>query len=309
MDEISLIKIIEDEIGKNYLGDDCAYISQNNITVTQDSLCEDIHFKREWFTPYQLGYKSVIVNISDVLASGANPKYLTIALSLPNGFENGWNLAKNISGETFVREFYRGAKDASCGAVIIGGDITGAKESIYISITAIGETIGRNVSSRSYAQPGHVIITRGNHGTSSAGLAELMKKGNNIELIKAHLEPELEIDFANNIAKNLREKYAMMDTSDGLADALFKIAEASNVKIAAYYEKIPHLNCVTTEQVLFGGEDYKLVASVPLEFALSMHNISIIGEVSPYDGIRLTVSGKDYIDYSDLKVFNHFKTT
>ena len=149
MKEQTLINIIKNQTGDEYIGDDCAYLKDLGIVVTQDSLVEDVHFKLTWCTPYQLGYKAVTVNISDVLASGAEPKYITIALSLPVSID-----------ENFVEEFYKGAKSALRGAKIIGGDITGS-DKVFISITAIGTTKERKISSSKHAKIGDVVITKG----------------------------------------------------------------------------------------------------------------------------------------------------
>ena len=295
MKEQEFIKKIREIIGNEFLGDDCAYLKELGIVVSQDSMVENVHFKIYWYTAFQLGYKSVVVNISDILASGAVPKYVTIALSLPNGTD-----------EDFIKEFYRGASSGLYGAKIVGGDITGSKSGIIISVTAIGSDKGRRISSRSNAKIGYKVVVKGEHGTSSAGLEELFSKGDNTELIKAHLEPKLEDEFSRFIAENIKTDYAMMDTSDGLADALFKIAESSSAKIVVDYSKIPHRKDVTDKQVLFGGEDYKLVAALPEEIAKKSGGI-IIGEVYEYDGTRLDISGRKFLKYDDLTTFNHFE--
>ena len=295
MKELEFIKEIKNIIGNEYIGDDCAYLKDIGIVISQDSLVENIHFKTQWCTPKQLGYKSVAVNISDILASGAVPKYVTIALSLPENIDNN-----------FIKDFYTGAKSALYGAKIVGGDITGSKNDIIVSVTAIGSASGRNISSRKNAGEGYVIVTKGNHGSSALGLSELINNGNNKKLIKAHLEPELEYDFAAQIASMVKEPYAMMDTSDGLGDALFKIAEASNKKIIIDYNKIPHISEASKNQVLFGGEDYKLVAAIPDNYINHLKDAEIIGYVTAYDGVRLDISGDKYSEYDELNVYNHF---
>ena len=137
MKEQDFLKIIESKVGQKFIGDDCAYIKDLGIIITQDSFIEDVHFKRNWYTPHELGYKAMAVNISDILAGGGKPKYATVGLSLPNDID-----------EEFVEEFYEGLNSASLGAEIIGGDITGSKKGIFISITVIGSDKGRNISSR-----------------------------------------------------------------------------------------------------------------------------------------------------------------
>lgn len=281
--EQDFINVIKKQIGTEFIGDDCAYLKDLGIVVTQDSLVEDVHFKLAWCTPCQLGYKAVTVNISDVLASGAKPKYITIALSLPADTDTN-----------FVEEFYRGANKALRGAKIIGGDITGA-DKVYISITAIGITQGRRISSRSNAKVGHVVIAKGEFGKSSEGLKELMKGGNDSDAIRAHLEPVLEENFVNEIAKKIDEDYAMMDTSDGLADALFQIAEASGVTIDA--KKVAGI---------FGAEDYKPVATVPRDFLSKLSEYEIIGEVVEKQDYVLKIGDKEYYNYDELGLYNHF---
>ena len=295
MKELSFIKAIENQIGKKYLGDDCAYLKELGIVISQDSLIENIHFKREWCTPYQLGYKSMAVNISDILASGAEPKYVTIALSLTNDID-----------ENFVKEFYRGVQSVCENVEIVGGDITGSLKDIMISVTAIGLTKDRNISSRKNAKAGYILITKGNHGSSALGLEKLQNGEKESEFVKYHLGPELEFDFSKQIAECVKEEYAMMDTSDGIADALYRIAEASGVKFIVDYKKIPHLKEVKTEQVLFGGEDYKLVAAVPKKYLTLIKGAVQIGEVHPYDGTRVEIAGEKYSSYDELRVYNHF---
>ena len=295
MNEIDFLKDIKMIIGNDYIGDDCAYIKEHGIVISQDNLVENVHFKRDWCTPYQLGYKSIAANISDILASGAEPAYISIALSLPD----------NIS-ENFVREFYKGATESLYGAQIIGGDITGSLSDIFVSVTAIGKTAGRNIASRKNAKAGYKIITKGNHGQSAAGLEALRHNDPNLDLILEHLEPKLEYDFSKTIATMVKEPYAMMDTSDGLADALFKIADDSQVTIEINFESIPHADYADYEKVLFGGEDYKLVAAVPEEYIDKVEGAVVIGEVKPFDGTVLNISGQKYNNYFQLKVFNHF---
>jgi len=180
MNEYEIINTIKSRTGSEFIGDDCAYLKEFGIVISQDSLIENIHFKTEWMTPYQLGYKAVSVNISDILASGGKPEYITIALSLPKAISNN-----------FVEEFYLGAESALNGAKIAGGDITGSKNDIMVSITAIGSTTGRNISSRSHAKAGYSVITKGDFGSAAAGLYELLNYGTNEELINAHLMPHL----------------------------------------------------------------------------------------------------------------------
>lgn len=306
MNEINLIKKIKNTLKSQYIGDDCAYLKDLGIVISQDSLVEDIHFNKHMMSMYQIGYKSVMVNLSDIAASGAKPAYLTVALSLP----------KQIEDEAVV-EFYEGAKYAleNLDVEIVGGDITGS-DKLYISISVIGKTLDRKISSRSHAKIGHKIITSGVHGSSAAGLRILQ---NNLEpdkdLIKAHLMPVAQIDFAKQISEQIQEDYAMMDTSDGLFDALFKIGSASDCTMSVDFERIlydPKIKEYFSDYkdlILFGGEDYQIVATVPVELLPSLKDYIIIGEVLPKEDCVIKLNTENNVEkFNELgnKCFNHF---
>ena len=306
MNEINLINKIKNTLKSQYIGDDCAYLKDLGIVISQDSLVEDIHFSKHMMSPYQIGYKSVMVNLSDIAASGAKPAYLTVALSLP----------KEIKDDAVI-DFYEGAKYAleNLDVEIVGGDITGS-DKLYISISVIGKTLNRKISSRSHAKIGHKIITSGVHGSSAAGLRILQ---NDLEpdkdLIKAHLMPVAQIDFAKQISEQIQEDYAMMDTSDGLFDALFKIGSASECTMSVDFERIlydPKIKEYFSDYkdlILFGGEDYQIVATVPVELLPSLKDYIIIGEVLPKEDCVIKLNTENNVEkFNDLsnKCFNHF---
>lgn len=307
MKEKEFINIIKNTLNSEYIGDDCAYLQELGIVVTQDSLVENIHFKMDYTTPFKLGYKSVMVNISDVCASGAVPKYLTISLSLPKHIDNN-----------FVEEFYKGAKQAADNVKIVGGDITGS-DKIYISVTAIGSDKNRKISSRSNAKPGYKIIVSGPHGSSNAGLRLLLKGEDKPEkLINAHLMPLAQREFSTEISSQINEDYAMMDTSDGLMDALSQIANSSKAILLVDFEKIPFKNEIKIFEnfhdiILYGGEDYQLIAAVPEMFLKNIHNYTIIGEVKKAEnnfGVEIKYPEKtEFLTLSDVekKLYNHFE--
>ena len=301
MKEKEFITIIKNTLNSPYIGDDCAYLKDLGIVVTQDSLVEDIHFSTKFISAFDLGFKAVMVNVSDVVASGAEPKYLTVSLSLPSNVK-----------EDFVEEFYNGCKKA-CGndVQIVGGDITGS-EKIYISISAIGKTLGRNISSRKNAKIGQKIIVSGIHGSSSAGLKLLLEGKNSPEkFIKSHINPVAQVEFGKNISTTVKEPYAMMDTSDGLMDGLSTIANESGVLLDIDFDKIPYDKDIEQfenwqDLVLFGGEDYQILATVPQNFQGGFE----IGVVKEGLGVNLKLRDKiTHYSKQDVeeKVFNHFK--
>ncbi len=301
MKEKEFISIIKNILNSPYIGDDCAYLKDLGIVVTQDSLVEDIHFSTKFISAFDLGFKSVMVNVSDVAASGAEPKYLTVSLSLPSNIEN-----------SFVEEFYNGCKKA-CGSdiQIVGGDITGS-EKIYISICAIGKTLGRNISSRKNAKVGQKVIVSGIHGSSSAGLKLLLgDKKSPEKFIKSHTNPVAQVEFGKNISTTVQEPYAMMDTSDGLMDALSTIANESGVLLNIDFDKISYDKNIEQfenwqDLVLFGGEDYQILATVPQSYDGGIE----IGTVCDGLGVNLKL-GESVNHYSkqdvEKKIFNHFE--
>jgi thiamine-monophosphate kinase len=302
MKEKDFISTIKKILNSSYIGDDCAYLKDLGIVVTQDSLVEDVHFSFKYMTPFQLGYKSVMVNLSDIVSSGGEPKYLTISLSLPKKYD-----------KNFISEFYNGAKSACPKNVeIVGGDITGG-EKVFISICAIGKTQDRKISSRKNAKVGYKIVISGNHGSSGAGL-KLLKEGKKEpqELINAHLTPKAQFEFGKNISQNIKTDYAMMDTSDGLMDAFSTIANESGVLLNIDFQKIPHskeLEKFTNYEdlILYGGEDYGIVAAVPKDFECSG---TAVGEVTSGLGVNLTNENQSqHFSKTDVekRIFNHFE--
>lgn len=296
--EKDFINLIKTTLNSSYIGDDCAYLKDLGIVVSQDSLVEDVHFLRDKISPWKLGWKTANVNISDICASGAEPKYMTVALSLPN----------DINAD-FIKEFYEGLKAACKDVEIVGGDITAA-DKIFISATVIGSDKGRNISSRANAQPGQKVIISGVHGSSAAGLKLLLNGVTEPQkLIKAHLEPIAQRDFSYKVSTSQQGPYAMMDTSDGLIDALSQIAEASGVLISIDFDKVPVEEDIKSfpnwqELVLFGGEDYQLIATVETP----PPDTIVIGTVKNSRRHGVEINGNFYPKpLIDNKTFNHFK--
>ncbi|MCM1265202.1 MAG: thiamine-phosphate kinase [Candidatus Gastranaerophilales bacterium] len=305
MKEQQILSVITSIIGDKYIGDDCAYLRDLGIVVTQDSLIENIHFDMKYTNPYQLGYKSAMVNISDIAASGGIPKYITVGLSLPKSIEI-----------KFVENFYKGLSDALDGIEIIGGDIT-SSDKIMISITAIGMADGRKISSRTGAKEGYAIVVSGVHGSSAGGL-KLLSKGvfTPKNLIDAHLLPKAQVKLAGEIAENMQVDYGMMDSSDGLADALLKLADSSNQTLVIDFDKIPFDKNLKDlfpndyiDMIFYGGEDYQLVAAIPKVLAKNISGLTIIGTVEKREedvSVIVNIDDKQMFLNSE-KCFNHFK--
>lgn len=312
MKELDFLKIINETLDKKeHLGDDCAYLKELGIVVTHDTLVENVHFSLKYSKTSDIAFKSIAVNLSDIYASGAIPKYVTISLSLP----------KNIKDE-FVEVFYETVNKMSneYDFEVIGGDITGS-EKIIISVCAIGITQNRNISSRSNAKVGDIVVTTGDYGTSSAGLWALQNNVIEEEITNLHLKPVPQKDFSEQISQKVK-RYAMMDSSDGLVDAAFKIAQSSKVKIIIDKDKIPYNVKIRKiakkakinyqDWILYGGEDFQLVATLSKK---DLEHIKckyyVIGQVeSAAEGCAPLeiISNSGNVKIKDLeKSYNHFE--
>ena len=294
MKEKEFINIIKNTLKSQYIGDDCAYLKDLGITISQDTLVEDVHFIRNKISAYQLGYKSAMVNLSDIAASGAEPKYMTVALSLPKSINND-----------FIENFYSGLKDACKDVEIVGGDIT-SSDKIFISICVLGTANNRKITSRSNAKIGYKIVVSGEHGSSAAGLREILNNEKNGTFINSHIKPYAQIEFSKSISTRINQDYAMMDTSDGLMDALVQIAQASNVCLDVHFDQIPYDKNLEKysdykDLILYGGEDYQILACVPNDFEVP--NSFTIGEVKEGFGVKID----DKIITDTSKIYNHFE--
>jgi thiamine-monophosphate kinase len=253
---------------KKGIGDDAAVWlpagAREFWLVTTDMLAEEIDFRREWTTPRELGRKSIAVNLSDLAAMGARPRFFTISLGMPASITSRW-----------IREFYNGL--TSCGgehgAVLAGGDLSGA-EKITISITAFGESEKRKLLYRSGGRPGDLLYVTGTPGKSAAGLKLLQqgiirsRSGFRREALRAHRTPEPRCAIGQWLAQSGAAR-CMMDISDGLSSDLPRLCAASGCGAEIFAEKIPVFaessswGCDPLELALSGGEDYELLFAVP----------------------------------------------
>lgn len=280
MKEFEFIEIIKKTLSdSSFIGDDTAF--WEGLAITQDTLIEDIHFRRSTISAYDLGQKAIAVNFSDLAAAGAEPKCVLVSLSL----------SKEVDSN-FVKEFYEGI-NLVCkahNAVVVGGDITGS-DSIAITVTAIGKA--EKQIKRSSAQVGDIVFVTGEHGNSRAGL-EILERNlpRKEKFLKAHNTPVPKIKEGLAISHNC-ENPALMDTSDGLADALYKIATASNVSIEVDFDKVPQDDKIQNKYwVLFGGEDYELLGTArPDDFEKLKSQIELypIGKVVSRSVVPVTI--------------------
>lgn len=319
--ELDFLNIINSTLSNNLLlGNDCAYLPDLNIAITQDNLIEDVHFSLSTISPYQLGKKSIAVNLSDLAAFGSSPKYISIGLAIPS-----------YINKNFISEFYRGINHqcSEYNLQVTGGDITSSKDKLFISICAIGVPINKNLLPfRNNSKVGDIILTTGYHGSSALGFAILnnqllnnyFSEEEKQEFILSHLDPEPQIQKSNLLMRNISQHISMMDSSDGLADALFKLSTNSNTSFIVDLNKVPMSDKLKKlnnylDLLLFGGEDYQLVFTVSKEdfHKLDKHLFFEIGYVSDKvanSPVLLKDNDKNFIINDKIfneRIFNHFK--
>ena len=171
---------------------------------------------------------------------------------------------------------------------------------ITITITILGDTKNRNISSRANAKIGYILAVAGEFGSSAKGLEELKKGMKESYYINYHKNPVLYPEISDKIGLNTKHPYAMMDASDGLADCIYQISTKSKVKINVDYDLIPK-KVDNKDFVLYGGEDYALVAALHQDDFNKTDGLIKIGTVEAGAGIYLD---NEKIEY---KGYNHFE--
>ncbi|HZK03229.1 MAG TPA: thiamine-phosphate kinase [Bacteroidaceae bacterium] len=302
------------------IGDDAAVLNYNEkqVLVTTDMLMEGVHFDLTYTPIKHLGYKSVIVNISDIFAMNGSPQQITISLAISN----------KVSVED-IEEFYAGAILAcnKYNVDIVGGDTTSSLTGLAISITCIGQADSKNIVYRNGAKPNDLICVSGNLGAAYMGL-QLLKREKTVFLstvknqnepfspnfsgreyiLERQLKPEARGDIITDLIKAKIKPTAMIDISDGLSSELLHICSQSGTGCNVYQEKIPinfqtanmaeELNMDVYTCALNGGEDYELLFTVPLslhEKIEKINDVKIIGYITkPEQGkILITQSGQE----------------
>jgi thiamine-monophosphate kinase len=296
------------------VGDDAAVIDHlgNQTVITTDLLIEDIHFDLSYTPLRHLGYKSVVVNVSDVYAMNAIPTQITMSIALSN----------RISLEA-IDEFYEGVY-AACekyGVDLVGGDTTSSNKGFIISVTAIGEAKENKVVRRSGAAKGDLVCVSGYLGGAFLGLT-LLEREKRIYLENPGVQPDLENEkyvvgklLKPEARKDIVEFFeneniiptAMLDVSDGLSSEIIHLCKQSNVGCVLYEEKLPihdeAKNCAykfkldPTACALSGGEDYELLFTLKQEEYDKLvlnEQISVIGYITEVEeGLHIITKGNN----------------
>ena len=239
--------------GFDAIGDDCTCIGiggGESLVISTDMLVENVHFLRDASSPYELGCKSLLVNLSDVAAMGARPAASLLSLSLPRDATGVW-----------AEEFMRGYHDISkrCGVALVGGDTTSSEGGIAINVVALGRCPAGSVKRRSDAVPGDAICVTGRLGASAAGLRDILTGMADTDYARCHRLGRARGDEGAWLGGRA-EVHAMMDISDGIASDLRHIMECSGVGAEVHTECIP--TDVDVETAVCGGEDYELLLTV-----------------------------------------------
>jgi thiamine-monophosphate kinase len=247
--ELGLLAELERRGLAQRIENDAAELGDGQI-VTQDALVEDVHFRLDWISWRDLGFRAAAVNISDLSASGAEPEGLIVSVGLPGHTE----LAD-------VVELYEGIQEA--GAPVLGGDTTAA-ERVYLSVTALGHA--ERVPGRGGAKPRDLIVVTGPLGGAGAAFRE-----------QRFLRPPIRTEEGRELAGTA---HAMLDISDGLEQDLGHLAARSGVRCIVELERVPLGEGAVIEDLGF-GEDYELLAAVQSE---AFH---VIGRCEEGEGVAL----------------------
>lgn len=323
-DEFEFIKIIQPTklmqasllVG---IGDDAALyesVPAMDQIVCLDTMQEGVHFLRDTMAPYDIGYKGLASNISDIAAMGGVPLFYLVSISIPEHWD-----------EEELKEIYRGMAELAMlyNMDLIGGDTVASKHDLTLSITVIGMVEKGKRLLRSNARPGDIVFVSGCPGESAAGLF-LLQAGqvaayNEYEqyLVKRHQRPEPRVELGRKLVT--LERVALNDISDGLASELNEIAEASNVQIVINRANLPkseYLAIFDEQQqlqwMMVGGEDYELVGTMPVtdwerldEDTLHKYRLTRIGFVKE-GAPSVYIEDKDGLVLLKKKGFNHFGT-
>ena len=299
------------------IGDDAAVLdaSKKQTLVTTDLLIEGVHFDLSYMPLKHLGYKAVMVNLSDVYAMNGAAEQITVSIAVSNRFPLE-AIEELYSGIQLACETYK--------VDLVGGDTTSSTKGILISVTAIGKVEKEDIVLRSGAKETDLIVVSGDLGAAYLGLQVLEREKQvfNVDpnnqpdldsytyLIERQLKPEARRDVAGFLKELAIKPTAMIDISDGLSSEIMHICSQSKVGCKIYEEKLPldpqvisaceEFNLDSTMVALSGGEDYELLFTVPIadfEAIKGNPNFSIIGHITAENqGLNLVTRASQEIE-------------
>lgn len=326
LSELGEFKLIDHLTGKIKLkqkssikgvGDDAAVIDhgKNKMVLTTDLLLEGIHFNLVYHPLKHLGYKAVVVNLSDVYAMNATPAQVTVSIALSGKF--------SVQATEQLYEGVRLACDRY-GVDLVGGDTSSSMTGMLISVTAVGYAARDKLVYRSGAKKNDLICVSGNLGAAYLGLQILERERKIFEsdssiqpvlddyayIIERQLKPEARKDIVDVFAERGIRPTAMIDISDGLSSDLLHICRQSGVGCKIFQERVPvdveaakvarELNMEPVICALNGGEDYELLFTVPMEWMEKidkMEGVSVLGHTTgKEDGCKWVTTGGNEIE-------------
>jgi len=290
------------------IGDDAAVVDfkDQKCVITTDLLVEGVHFDLSYVPLKHLGYKSVMVNLSDVYAMNAVPKQITVSIAVSNRFPL-----------EAIEELYKGIHTAAkiYNIDVIGGDTTSSNKGILISITALGHAAAEDIVYRTGAKDNDLVVVTGDVGAAYMGLQVLEREKEVYKvnpqsqpdlslysyLIERQLKPEARKDIPELLKALDVVPTSMIDVSDGLSSEIMHICKQSKCGANIYEEKIPldptvissceEFNLNSTTVALSGGEDYELLFTIKQEDYPKIKanpNLTVIGHITPEkEGIHL----------------------
>ena len=320
------------------IGDDCAVyeISKSMVQVTTtDLLLEHVHFDLLTTPLHHLGSKAISVNVSDICAMNARPRYALVSIALPPK-----------TSVDLVETLYRGMSETAriYRTALAGGDTSLSQGAIVISVTVAGDIEKENITLRKGAEPGDMVCVTGTLGGAAAGLRVLMREKSVMmehiehgetydkdvmsnlsdynEAIRQQLLPSARMDIVDFLHKENIVPTSMIDISDGLASDLAHICKRSGVGARIEESRIPVLSQTrhiadefqedAINYSLTGGEDYQLLFTLkPDKFsAIASHpDISVIGKITPKDeGLQLRDIYGMNVDLATVVGFDHFSS-
>lgn len=288
------------------LGDD-AFVFKNfsgYTVICQDMMMEDIHFKLDYFTAFDLGYKALAVNLSDIAAMGARPHFAQVSLALPQNLNDSW-----------LDEFYFGmcqlADEHSC--QIAGGDLCRSPDKLVVDVSVHGSC--ETPLTRKGARPGDLLLSSGPLGLSHTGLIAFQKNLTGYDEAKRrHLNPPPRLDLVSQLQKNKDKVHALMDCSDGLVnDGMLLSPQGGGLHI--FGDSLPlhddtnslaiSLGIPVEDFALWGGEDYELLLAISPDAYDVFPGWHLVGQFTQTSGVFLTMVNHQR-ELTEFKGWQHF---
>jgi thiamine-monophosphate kinase len=264
------------------IGDDAAVLDfkSKKTIVSTDLLIEGVHFDLSYVPLRHLGYKAVVVNLSDICAMNARPTQITVSIAVSNRFPLE-ALEELYDGIKMATKFYN--------VDLIGGDTTSSQKGLIISVTAIGEAEEKELTYRNGAKENDLLVVTGDLGAAYMGLQVLEREKKVFEvnpnnqpdldnytyLIERQLKPEARTDIRELLTKLEVKPTSMIDISDGLSSEIMHLCKESNIGCNLFEDKLPldpqfiavceEFNIDSTTIAINGGEDYELLFTIPLD--------------------------------------------